>query len=433
MSVSSSEFRKLSLALLVAAAAVLTPARAQEPLPSDVVFKSDVSLVRVDVQAVDRDNRAITALNREDFVIRDNGKTREIRNFATEEMPLDVLFLFDVSASMRPHVERITDAAGSALALLGADDRIAIMVFDRVTRVRTAFRNKRDGAAREFDNVIHQESFRGGTDITRGLLDAVRYVSRNGRKDARRAIVIVTDDQTELNRDENRVIMELAEADIVLSALIAPDAMSQGPGGGRYPRSGRPTNGGTGGWGDIIFGRPQQMPYPGGGRGGPGPSYPRSRLQSAGTEIIARESGGDSLRVDDASALDTTLSRLRQRYSLYFSLPEGARAGQQRDIEVLLSASAARRYPGTNLRYRGNYHAAANDSTPVEVGPDDPVSSDSVPTVVTKAPTPTVKRRPAGETYGSPGPTSDPNARTGGWRRVGDPEPKTQKDHWKDQ
>jgi VWFA-related protein len=400
--------------LLVVAAAF---APAQEPEKSDVVFKSDVSLVRVDVQAVDRDNRAITSLNREDFVLRDNGKTREVRNFATEEMPIDILFLLDVSGSMRPHVERIAHAAENAVNLLGKDDRIAIMVFDRASRIRTPFRNSRGNIRGEFDNLLHSESFNGGTDITRGLLDAVRYVARSARKDARRAIVILTDDQTERDRDENRVIMELAEADTVLSALIAPDAMSQGPyspgGGGRgrggsYPRM----PGSGGGWGDIIFPRPQQSPYPGGGGG-----YPGSRLKSAGTEMIARESGGDSMRVDESAALETTLSRLRQRYSLYFSVPEGAREGQERAVEVQLTASAARRYPGTNLYYRGHYRSTGNDSSPAE--------AESEPTVVTKAPATTPKRRPAGETYGSAGPTIDPNAKTGGWRRVTDPEPKT--------
>ena len=130
--------------------------------------------------------------------------------------------------------------------------------------------------------------------------------------------------------------------------------------------------------------------------------------------MIARESGGDSLFVDDSAALETTLSRLRQRYSLYFTLPEGARAGQERPIQIELTASAARRYPGANLRYRGNYHSTVDTATPAE----------PAPTVITQAPPTTSKRRPAGETYGSAGPTIDPNARTGGWRRVTDPEPK---------
>ena len=86
-------------------------------LPDDdeVVFRSDVSLVRVDAQVVDSNNRTVTHLTAEDFVLRLDGRALPIRNFVSEGMPVDVLFLLDVSASMRPHVQRIADASGQAL------------------------------------------------------------------------------------------------------------------------------------------------------------------------------------------------------------------------------------------------------------------------------------------------------------------------------
>src|ERR1039457_6130524 len=76
---------------------------------TNIVFKSDVALVRVDAQVLDRANRAITGLRLEDFVLTEQGQPRPIRSFASEDMPLDVLLLLDVSGSMRPHVERIAD------------------------------------------------------------------------------------------------------------------------------------------------------------------------------------------------------------------------------------------------------------------------------------------------------------------------------------
>src|SRR5438105_12062986 len=87
------------------------------------VFRSDVSLVRVDVSVVDRDNRAVTGLRAYDFVLRESGRVQPIRNFASEEMPIDLLMLLDVSASMRPHVQRIADATHQALRVLRDDDR----------------------------------------------------------------------------------------------------------------------------------------------------------------------------------------------------------------------------------------------------------------------------------------------------------------------
>ena len=80
-----------------------------------------------------------------------------------------------------------------------------------------------------------------------------------------------------------------------------------------------------------------------------------TRSHSAGTSEIARESGGDSMPVDGASALETTLTRLRQRYALNFYLPAGARPRDQRHIDVQLSSAALRRYPDAEVRFRRTY------------------------------------------------------------------------------
>src|SRR5213078_2239301 len=126
---------------------------------------------------------------------------------------------------------------------------------------------------------LRQETFRGGTDITRAMLDAADYIRSNGRREARRAIVILTDDETEFNRDDERVSLALARADAVMSALIAPNAMRYRSGGGgqRYPQ------GGGGGWPGsnppIILGPPRGT-YGGGRRG---PQAGGTRTKSAGT------------------------------------------------------------------------------------------------------------------------------------------------------
>ncbi|MGJ5817310.1 VWA domain-containing protein [Paludibaculum fermentans] len=376
-----------SLVLLLACAAAL-PAD-----DGDVTFKSDVSLVRVDAQVLDRDGRAVTGLRREDFILTQNGRRVEIRNFAREEMPVDVILLLDVSGSMRSHVQRMADASHDALRVLGPDDRVAMMVFDRSSRVRLPFRSNKDDVVREFESLLRSETFNGGTDITRGLLDAANYMRKSARKDARRAIVIMTDDQTEKDRSEQQVGSALAEADAVLSAIIAPDAMNSRmggypQGGGQYPPGGNrrgnswPRGGSIP---DIIWGGGGRIPvgggrYPGGGMG--------SRTQSAGTSEIARESGGDSMSISDASAFETTLARIRQRYAIYFQLPPGTRAGEENRVQIALAETARSHYPGADIRYRGNYHAPTNI--------DPAAQSDT--TVVSQSQTPASSDAPAGGT-----------------------------------
>lgn len=333
---------------------------------ADTVFRSDVALVRVDVQALDRDHRTITGLKAEDFVLKESGNPQQIRNFQSENMPLDVVLLFDVSASMKPHVERIVGAAHQALRVLGRDDRVAVMVFDRTTRTRSPFRSNLDDIERELGQVVHKEKFNGGTDITRAMYDAASYIGREGRSNARRAIVILTDDQTQLDRDEEGVGRALTRADCVLSLLLAPDAMQNrsqrngggfpGGGGGRRRGGMGGGMGGMGGGGGIyIPGMPQGgggggggQRYPGGGQGGGG----GPRTKSAGTAEIARASGGDDFSIDDGSALETTLNRLRQRYALHFNSGD---AEKRFLIDVQLSDAAARRYPDAELRFRRVY------------------------------------------------------------------------------
>jgi len=315
---------------------------------TNITFHSDVALVRVDAQVLDRENRAITGLRVEDFVLREQGRVVPIRNFASENMPIDILLLLDVSGSMRVHVQRLAGACHQAMHVLGKDDRVAIMVFDRGARLRMPFRNSRDDVNREMERLLQQETFDGGTDITHGMLRAAEYVRTDARRDARRAIVIMTDDQTQKERDEATVGRALERADAVLSLLLAPDAMANRGGMGRHG-GGYPGAGG-GPLGGIIFPRRGGYGQPGGGMGG--------QTHSAGTPEIAKDSGGDAMSVDDASALETTLERLRQRYALYFHMPEGS-SSEGRSIELDLADSARRRYATAEIKYRRVYLAPA--------------------------------------------------------------------------
>jgi VWFA-related protein len=402
----------IRVAVLLCAAAVWASA-AEEP----IVFRSDVALVRVDAQVVDRQNRAITGLTEQAFVLYENGKPQAIKNFASEEMPVDIVMLLDVSGSMQSHVARVASAAREAIHVLGNDDRVAIMVFDRATRIRMPFRRNGDEIWRGLDDVLRQETFDGGTDIARGLNDAISYISREGRRDARRAIVILTDDQTERGSDESGISRSLADANTVLSALLAPDAMRSGrigTGGGTWPGGGGSTWP-SGPLGGIILGR--RPPY-GGSRGPVIMSGPRT--QSAGTAEIARRSGGDSMRVDEAAALETTLARLRQRYAMYFSLAEAQKSGQGRDIEVELSAAARRRYPDAEVRYRrvhiGDEGQGSNSDEPVMISKTSRRAPETVASGEPDAPPLKHRRRPA---VSGDSRTDGPiEPRTGGWRRA---------------
>jgi VWFA-related protein len=339
-----------------------------------VVFKSDVAMTRVDAQVVDSDGRIITGLRKEDFVLRLDGKVTPIRNFASENVPIDILLLLDVSGSMQPHVERIDYAARQALNVLAAHDRIGVMVFDTRTRLKLPFTSNHSDVTSALDRLLRSETFHGGTQITNSLISAADYMQREARPDARRAIVILTDDETQDSEDEPRVERSLARANAMLSFLQAPYEVPNAGYPGGHRRGG--TWGGSGGGGIGLPGGGVGFPGGGGiglpGRGGPmGGNDPS---HSAGTAQIATDTGGDTMNVEDARALEDTLTRLRQRYALYFYLPEGSKSGSEQRIQVDLAQQARIQYAQADVRYR---HASISGSG---------VQNASGPTLVTHAP-----------------------------------------------
>jgi hypothetical protein len=108
------------------------------------------------------------------------------------------------------------------------------------------------------------------------------------------------------------------------------------------------------------------------------------------------------MSVNESSALEDTLERLRQRYTLYFSLPEGVQPGDERNIQVDLSPEARRRFSDAEVRYRRAYMSSKGDqqNTPVKVtrAPSDSgysTPSSTVSDVPASSSTPTHHKRVA--------------------------------------
>jgi VWFA-related protein len=284
------------------------------------VFRGGVSVVRVDVQVKDA-SAAVGNLSREDFLIKEHGKPQLIRYFAQEEQTLDVLLLLDVSISMGPHVSRMVETAHSALGVLRPSDRVGIMVFDRKARLRFAFSSNLAEVRDAHDETLHQENFDGDTDIHHGLYEAARYVRKEARPEARRAIIILTDDQTEMARKDKLILRGLWQADAILCSLVVES------------------------------------------------KFRASLTESANVAGLSKQTGGDALQSANASEeLQSTLERVRQRYTLGFHVPQGLPPGTSRQITVELAGGARQRHPDAQIQARRGY-----------VVPDSPDHLASVP------------------------------------------------------
>ena len=280
--------------------------RSQEP-----VFRSRVSLVRVDAQVTDG-GRTVDGLERDDFVVKDNDRPRSILYFSQDDQPLDLLLLFDISASMLPGIRTLAASSQSALAELRPGDRVAIADFNTQTSLMAPF----SGNLREVEDSVGRVPglrFGGGTHILAAIHEAAGYFPRNADREGerRRAILIFTDDDGQSSMSEKRVVDRLWASDILVCGLVIPTLES---------RSRKP-----------------------------------NRLVRESMAGVVSKTGGELLHADQSGkTFQEILRRVRKRYSIYYETPPGLQ-GMPREVSVELSESAQSRYPGARILARKGY------------------------------------------------------------------------------
>ena len=80
------------------------------------IFRSSVTLVKVDIQVTGKSGRAVGDLAQADFAVYDENERQQVVYFGREAEPLDLLLLLDVSGSMRRSLEDMASVTRAALA-----------------------------------------------------------------------------------------------------------------------------------------------------------------------------------------------------------------------------------------------------------------------------------------------------------------------------
>ena len=102
------------------------------------------------------------------------------------------------------------------------------------------------------------------------------------------------------------------------------------------------------------------------------------------------------MSVDEASALQDTLARLRQRYALYFYLPEGMSAAERQNLRIDLAEEARLRFHDAEIHYRRVYMSGGTSSErngPTVVTHAQPSDTNADPAVPSDSTQPTSKGR----------------------------------------
>ena len=212
----------LAACILISAAAL---AQSQGPmkLPSDPPapwfkpgegIKVDVDLTLVNVTVTDPLDRLVTGLEKEHFRVFEDGVEQEVQTLSSEDVPVSIGLVFDMSGSMSDKVEKAREAAVEFMRTANPKDQFFLVSFNDRAELTSGFTSSVD----ELQNRMMFTSSRGRT----ALLDAV-YLGLSQMKSAhnsKRALLIISDGGDNHSRyNETDVKNYLKEADCQLYAI----------------------------------------------------------------------------------------------------------------------------------------------------------------------------------------------------------------------
>ena len=163
----------------------------QQPLqpPS---FRAGVNVVSLNVTVTDGQERFVTDLTQDDFLLYEDGVLQETTYFSRRQLPIALALLMDTSASMD---ERMTTAQEAAIGFsrrLRPEDLAEIIDFDSRIEILQSFTNSVDA----LEEAIRLTSAGGSTSLYNALYISLRELKKAPLRveDVRREAIIVLSD-----------------------------------------------------------------------------------------------------------------------------------------------------------------------------------------------------------------------------------------------
>ena len=177
-------------------------------------FKVDVDMVLVPVTITDPLNRLVTGLDRENFTLFEGKDLQVIKTFSSEDAPVSIGVIFDMSGSMSSKIERAREAVVEFFKTANPQDEFFMI----------AFADKPEEIA-DFTSSVDDIQGRLVYTIPKGrtaLLDAI-YLGVTKMRQAKypkKALLIISDGGDNHSRyTEGEIRSMVKEADILIYAI----------------------------------------------------------------------------------------------------------------------------------------------------------------------------------------------------------------------
>ena len=210
------------MSLLLCVSAILSlpaPAFAQSLIPEDMkhdtlgqtinqgqALRLDVELALVNVTVTDPYDRLVTGLEPENFRVFEDNVEQEIVNFSSEDVPISIGVILDLSGSMANKIGKAKQAALQFLKTANPQDEFFLVGFNERAQLLSSFNNN----VEDLQSRMLSASAKGKT----ALIDAIYLgISQmQAAKNGKRALLIISDGGDNSSRynekDIKRVVRE---------------------------------------------------------------------------------------------------------------------------------------------------------------------------------------------------------------------------------
>jgi Ca-activated chloride channel homolog len=187
-------------------------------------LKKEVDLVLVPVTITDPMNRLVTGLEKENFQLTDNGQPQQIRHFSSEDAPISLGVIFDISGSMVDKIDKSRQAVVEFFRTANPQDEFFLITFSEKPEVLVDFTS----SVEDIQNKLVYAIPKGRT----ALLDAI-YLGMDRMRKAhyeRKALLIISDGGDNHSRyTEGEIKSMVREADVQIYGVGIFDYQAKTP------------------------------------------------------------------------------------------------------------------------------------------------------------------------------------------------------------
>lgn len=166
-------------------------ARPTPPASDDEVIKVNSRLVVVPVSVTDANGQAVLGLKAQDFRVVEENKTQQIEQVSdAEKVPLEIVLLFDVSASTDAMFQFEQETAAQFLReIMKPEDRATIFTIGETPRLIQA----RDAAEKSAISIRTIRPTKSFTAFYDSVAAAADYLQKNAPQGRRKVVVVISD------------------------------------------------------------------------------------------------------------------------------------------------------------------------------------------------------------------------------------------------